>query len=48
MYNFEFAMKKSYDYMTVEVNNILDSTRYSDEERQRLFYACGTHVCIGF
>ena len=42
MNNLKYAMEKSYDYMVEEINNILAGTVYSVEERQRLFYACGT------
>ncbi len=41
MDNFIFAMEKSYDYMVKEVKDILASTIYSENERKRLFYACG-------
>lgn len=42
MDNLRYAMQKSYDYMVEEINDILKGTIYSVEERQRLFYACGT------
>lgn len=42
MNNFKYAMQKSYDYMVEEINDILQGTIYSDSEKQRLFYACGT------
>lgn len=42
MDNFIFAMEKSYNYMLEEINDILDNSIYSDDERKRLFYACGT------
>lgn len=42
MDNFVFAIEKSYDYMLEEINEILDSTAYSNIERKRLFYACGS------
>ena len=42
MDNLKYAMQKSYDYMVEEINDILKGTIYSDTEKQRLFYACGT------
>lgn len=42
MDNLKYAMEKSYDYMTEEINSILSSTSYSVEEKHRLFYACGS------
>lgn len=42
MDNLKYAMEKSYAYMVEEINSILSGTVYSFEERQRLFYACGT------
>lgn len=42
MKNLKFAVEKSYNYMVEEITDILDGTIYSEEERQRLFYACGT------
>ena len=50
MDNFVFAMEKSYNYMLEEINEILDGTIYSDNERKRLFYACGSclHLILDF
>lgn len=42
MDNLKYAMEKSYAYMVEEINDILSTTIYSDAEKQRLFYACGT------
>ena len=42
MNNLKYAMEKSYAYMVEEINDILSTTIYSDAEKQRLFYACGT------
>ena len=42
MDNLKYAMQKSYDYMVEEINSVLSGTIYSEEERQKLFYACGT------
>lgn len=42
MNNLKYAMEKSYDYMVEEINSVLSGTIYSEKERQRLFYACGT------
>lgn len=42
MDNLKYAMETSYAYMVEEINSILSSSIYSVEERQRLFYACGT------
>lgn len=50
MDNFVFTMEKSYNYMLEEINEILDGTIYSDNERKRLFYACGSclHLILDF
>ena len=42
MDNQKYAMVKSYEHMVDEINDILSGTVYSVEERQRLFYVCGT------
>lgn len=42
MDNYIFAMEKSYDFMVKEINEILNNTIYSVNEKKRLFYACGS------
>lgn len=42
MINLRFSMEKAYRYMEQEIADVLKSSVYSDEEKQRLFYACGT------
>lgn len=42
MDNLKYAMEKSYTYMVKEIDSILSGSIYSVEERQRLFYACGS------
>ena len=40
--HFSYSMEKSFVYMTKEIKEILNMSCYSEEERNRLFYACGT------
>lgn len=39
---FSYSMEKSFVYMTKEIKEIVNMSKYAEEERSRLFYACGT------
>ena len=39
---FSYSMEKSFVYMTKEIEEIVNMSKYAEEERSRLFYACGT------
>lgn len=39
---FKYSMEKAFEYMEKEIDNILNISEYSNDERSRLFYACGT------
>ena len=39
---FSYSMEKSFVYMTKEIKEIANMSKYAEEERSRLFYACGT------
>lgn len=39
---FKYSMEKAFEYMEKEIDIILNISEYSNDERSRLFYACGT------
>lgn len=47
MKNFKYSMEKSFENMVKEIDEVLNLNNYSDEERSRLFYSCGSCLhCI--